>query len=140
MITKAIVETVGSFEYIDTLTGHLCEGHRPSLVQMSAFIQDKINEGKIKLILGDLPKEANNKDFLSFWKESGGNIELAAASYASTFNKKVQVEKPVVTPPAKPLTAKEKKAAEEAAAAAKAAEEEAAKKAAEEAAAAANGQ
>lgn len=119
MITKAIVETVGSFEYVDLATGSLAEGHRPSVVQMSPFIQTKINDGKIKLILGDLPKEANNKDFLTFWKESGGDIDLASQSYASTFGKTAEKKPaPPAGSPAKPLSKKEQKAADEAAAAA----------------------
>jgi hypothetical protein len=136
MTKKIIIETIGSFMYVDVNNGFVIPSHRPCVADLTTFIESRIADDKIKLLSAGytLPKEANDADFLTFLTESKGNTELAISSYISSLGEKIaEAGKPSKAE----IEAKAKAEAEEAAkleaeAKAKAdAEEAAAKEAAE---------
>jgi hypothetical protein len=88
MITKSIVASLpdkhGKYAYADMHSGDVVSSRRPCVVTNTQFIQTKIAEGKIKLLLPNLPKEANDSEFKQFLDDSG-ETKLAIAAYASKF-------------------------------------------------------
>lgn len=88
MSNKAIVETVGDHMYIDPTNGQLIEENRPTVVEMTSFVSQKIADGQIKLLTPNLPKEANDADFLATHGEFGeaeNGKNASVASYAAEF-------------------------------------------------------
>lgn len=89
---KAIVKTVsdkhGDYMYIDTSTGFVIEPNRPVVAQVTPFLSQKIADGLIKLLIPNLPNEANDAEFLKHYaefKDVDNGDNAAAASYASKF-------------------------------------------------------
>ena len=91
MTKKIIIETIGSFMYVDVNNGFVIPSHRPCVAELTTFIESRIADDKIKLLSAGytLPKEANDDDFLTFLKESKGNNELAITSYISSLGEKI---------------------------------------------------
>lgn len=84
-MTKAIVLPVGDHAYLDPTNGKFIRERVPSVVDYTSFVSSKIGDGKIKLILANLPKSADNEVFLEHLKASDFDVDLAVASFASLF-------------------------------------------------------
>lgn len=81
----------------DVTTGQNLQSIRPSVIVRSGFIDARIAINQIVKV-ADLPDEATDEDFASFWTESGDR-ELAIASFLSKFEPAPEKpEKPVTTP------------------------------------------
>lgn len=89
-MTKTIVKTAKtkdgeSFMLIDNTTGEVVQPDRPSVVSKTAFVNQKVLDGVLIVLVPTLPKEANDKDFEKAYNESDENEELAVAAYASEY-------------------------------------------------------
>ena len=74
--------------YVDPHNGSTVEADRPCVIELTPFASQKIADGLYELLVGNLPKEANDKDFYEVYKEfkdvdNGKNASVA--SYVSTF-------------------------------------------------------
>ena len=84
-MTKAIVLPVGDHAYLDPTNGKFIRERVPSVVSYTSFVSSKVGDGKIKLILANLPESADNEVFLEHLKDSDLDVDLAVASFASLF-------------------------------------------------------
>ena len=83
---KYLVETTGQFILHDAAHGQVIEGHRPSVVTMTDWLNARLGHGQLRIVLPDLPDTATDEEFVGYWKEAGGNKEFAVASYRSSFD------------------------------------------------------
>tara|TARA_R110002072_G_scaffold23791_6_gene81599 strand:+ start:224 stop:562 length:339 start_codon:yes stop_codon:yes gene_type:complete len=95
---KTIVETKGDFMLVDPYTGDVIEDTRPSVVTFSPFIETRVANGQVKALATDLPEEANDADFVEYWKEKP---DMAVDAYASEFAAEEEPE-PKSKPKGKP--------------------------------------
>lgn len=68
--------------------GQIIDEARPTVVEMTAFVSQKIADGQIKLLTPNLPKQASDEDFLQSYegfKGAENGINAAVAQYASEF-------------------------------------------------------
>lgn len=68
---------------LDIGAGQALQSHRPSVIEMSGFVHQRIALGQIVKV-ADLPDEATEAEFSEFW-EASENRELAISSYLSKF-------------------------------------------------------
>lgn len=130
---KLIVTVVGDFTYINPqIVDEVMYNHKPCLVTKTDFVQSLIIDGKIDVLAKDLPEDAAQEAFDEYLSSSKGDVELAVASFVSSFEGASELE--VKKEDKKAAKAAEKAAKEAAEKEAKeAAEKEAAEKAAKEA-------
>lgn len=83
---KCIVETKGDLSLL-TPTFEDIKHDRPTVVPHSTFIDVKLNEGQLKILARDLPKEASDEDFKQVYKELESDTKQAVAAYCSEFGK-----------------------------------------------------
>jgi hypothetical protein len=93
---KLLVKTLGPFGLTDMYTGCQVVWNRPSVVKPSAFVDQRIQLGQIRVI-SQIPDEATDEEFKRFLIDSGENEELAVSSFLSQFEAHVE------TPAAKRL-------------------------------------
>lgn len=84
---KAIVETKGEYGFIDPYTGKEIHHNRPTVVDMTAFVQDRMASNEIDLLLKNLPKEASDDVFIKVLEEfNTPELKMAAiANFASLY-------------------------------------------------------
>jgi hypothetical protein len=83
---RYIAETTGSFSLLDMMgtTVQEMKSWRPSIVENTPFVQQRIALGQLT-VLAELPDEASDADFASYWKESTAR-EQAIEAYKSKFS------------------------------------------------------
>lgn len=81
---KLLAETTGNFMLHDLSTGQSLQANRPSVINRSAFIDARIALSQIAKV-ADVPATVTDEDFEAFWTDSGGDRELAVASFLSQF-------------------------------------------------------
>ncbi|MCV0350196.1 MAG: hypothetical protein K5863_08975 [Nitratireductor sp.] len=82
---KLLVETKGAFQLQDLgHKGQLAWAHRPSVVENSNFIQDRIGRSQLR-ILGELKDEATDGEFEKFVTESDKDMALAVSSFLEAY-------------------------------------------------------
>ncbi len=106
---KVLAETTGNFMLVDGT--NLLEAHRPGVITMSAFYQNRISRGHVEM-LAKLKDEATDPEFARYVAESDGDMQLAIASFTSTFGidapETSKVDQPQPVAPAKPAAVKKK--------------------------------
>ena len=90
---RMIVETSGPFMIINPFTREEIEADRPCVVSAHAFITEKLGSGALKLHAADLPDTATDPAWLAWLKASDGKIDLAVASFVSSFEAKSEPTK-----------------------------------------------
>jgi len=99
---KLLVETKGSFQLHDLAhRGQMIQARRPSVVENSHFIQDRIGRGQVS-ILGELQEEASDEDFAQYWRDAKNkdgerDRQFAIDAFMSEFGREA-VEKPAPRP------------------------------------------
>ena len=91
---KFLAETTGSFGLLDLATGANVNATRPSVIPRSGFIDARIALGQITKI-ADVPADVTDEDFEAFWIDSGGDRDLAVASFLAQFSPEAE---PASTP------------------------------------------
>lgn len=81
---KMLVETTGAFMLLDLSLGQTVQGHRPSVVAQSDFLNARIALHQVTKIC-DLPDDATDEEFETYWTDAEDR-ELAIASYQSKFD------------------------------------------------------
>lgn len=85
---KALVKTLGSYMIMDiSQRNNIVEAERPSVIEMTAFMHHRSAVNQIQVIEKDLPEDATDENFLSFWKDAEGDEKLAVESFMSQFSK-----------------------------------------------------
>lgn len=84
-MAKLLVETTGSFMLVDPYTSDVIYADGQSVVESSQFIQARASIGQVKVLLGDLSKDATTEEWKEYLKSSDRNMKLALASFASTY-------------------------------------------------------
>lgn len=82
---KILAETTGDFMLTDLATGQSIQAVRPSVVPRSRFVDARIALSQIVKV-ADVPDDATDEEFASFWRDSDGDRELAIASFLSKFD------------------------------------------------------
>lgn len=82
-LKKAIIETTGDFAYLDMNKGQSIHANRPTVVELTNFINEKIAEGNIKILVKDLPEFACDNEFLKTFVEAKGDVDFAVEAYAA---------------------------------------------------------
>lgn len=83
---KLIVSVVGDFTYINPLNPpEVMYNHKACVVTAGDFVNSLLLSGKIKVLAKDLPDEAAQETFDDFVMSSEKNLDLAVASFVSTF-------------------------------------------------------
>ena len=90
-MAKLFVQTTGSFFLVDPENRIEIQHSRPTVVEATSFVNARAAVGQIRII-GDAPDGANDADFVKFFTESDGDVELAIESYRSTFSTEAGVE------------------------------------------------
>lgn len=91
---KLLVETKGEFQLLDLgHLGQLVAAHRPSVVENSNFVQDRIGRNQIRVI-GELKDEATDAEFVAYSKEAGDDKQLAIDSFLAEFRADAAEERP----------------------------------------------
>lgn len=85
-IMKSIVETTGNFGLLNT-NGDYIEATRPSVTKSTIFIEQRLVRGDLKVLAKDLPKEAEDADFVKFLEDSKGDVKLAVEAFCATFGR-----------------------------------------------------
>ena len=81
---KAIAKTTKPIMLIDPVTKEVLEQGAPTLVTWTHFFEARTGAGQIKVLAGDLPDTAEDKDFQEFLRDAD-NETLAVAAYISMF-------------------------------------------------------
>ncbi|MBN9548149.1 MAG: hypothetical protein J0H31_04500 [Alphaproteobacteria bacterium] len=82
---KLLAETKGSFQLHDLAhKGQRIQARRPSVVENSHFIQDRIGRGQVRII-AELKPHATDEDFVGYRKESEGDDQLAIDAFLAEF-------------------------------------------------------
>lgn len=84
-MAKLFVQTTGMFFLVDPITRIEIQHSRPTVVEATQFVNARAAAGQIRVI-GDAPDDADDADFLKFFKDSDGDVELAIDAYKSTFS------------------------------------------------------
>ncbi|MGO7308754.1 hypothetical protein ACCS91_33405 [Rhizobium ruizarguesonis] len=87
---KILAETTGEFMLSDLGTGDVIYAGRPSVVELSPFIEARVAISQVRKE-ADLTADATDDEFATYWTESEGNRDLAVESFLSKFG----VDKPV---------------------------------------------
>lgn len=82
-MTKALVKTTGDFLIMDPYTGEQVKWNRPTVVTWSGHLEGKLAGGDLKVLLGNLPMDASDEDFVKFLADSDGKEALAVAAFES---------------------------------------------------------
>ncbi|TPL42611.1 MULTISPECIES: hypothetical protein [unclassified Mesorhizobium] len=91
---KLLAETKGSFQLHDLAhKGQRIHARRPSVIENSHFIQDRIGRGQVRII-SELKPEAADADFVAYMKESEGDEQLAIDAFLAEFGGEA-VEQPI---------------------------------------------
>lgn len=83
MTKKILVETTGSFMLSDPQMKQEIPANRPAVATYSNFVGQRAGINQITILATDLPEDANDADFLSYWKE---DKETAVDAYLSKFS------------------------------------------------------
>jgi hypothetical protein len=81
---KLLVKPTGRFTLSDPVTRDLVVPQRPTVVNSSAFISNRIAVDQITVI-AKLKDEATDLEFLRYWRESDNKEDLATSSFLSAF-------------------------------------------------------
>jgi hypothetical protein len=84
-MSKLIVETTGSFMLV-MHDGDVIQWNRPSVVRTSTFLQERIANGQIRVLIDDVPDTATDEAFAEFFADSK-DLDSAAANYFSSLEK-----------------------------------------------------
>ncbi|RWN60209.1 hypothetical protein [Mesorhizobium sp.] len=86
---KLLAETKGSFQLHDLAhKGQRIHARRPSVVENSHFIQDRIGRAQVRII-AELKPEATDAEFIGYMKESDGDMQLAIDAFLAEFGTEV---------------------------------------------------
>jgi hypothetical protein len=86
-MSLSLVETIGDFQLIDDTRQHI-PANRPAVVEMGHFFQARALIGQLRLVQAELKPTATDAEFLTYWRESDGDRDLAIASFVSAFGPK----------------------------------------------------
>lgn len=75
-----LVETTGPFTLVDT-DGTVIEGHRPTVVRKTNFINIAISRGQINVLADNVDKTDN--EFRDYWRECNRDRDMAIAAFLS---------------------------------------------------------
>lgn len=81
---KVLAETKGDYQLYDFSTGGMVAAHRPSVVSMSTFLQDRVGREQVR-IFGELKSEASDDDFKTLFDEADGNKQFAVDAFLAEF-------------------------------------------------------
>lgn len=96
---KCLVETKDSCQLV-TPMGELAAFNRPSVLSKSGFVASRLEMGHLSMVEDNLSDEASDAEFQKYLKDSKGDAELAAASFAEKYGVKAK-KKPGPKPKAK---------------------------------------
>lgn len=85
-MAKLLVKTSGDFMLTSPTDRFEVEPGRPYVVPQCAFCDQFAALGRLSVLRTDLPDSANDADWMGFWTESHGNLDLAIESYLSTLD------------------------------------------------------
>jgi len=88
---KKLIETSGDFQYVCPQSMQLVHAHRPTVVEMSAFIASKIATGSVKF-LADLQAQATDEEFVKYWEEAKDDMKLVVESFKSSFKREPELK------------------------------------------------
>lgn len=77
-----LIETTGKFLLIDPFFRKEIAHDRPTVVKFTSFIQDRLANGQLNLLAGDIGDERTDEEFLAYWLE---NPEIAVEAFLSEF-------------------------------------------------------
>lgn len=95
---KVLVETTGNFMLIDSASKTQIHVHRPTLVPVTSFVELRLANGQLRVLLNNVPDSVTDSDWKEFLDESHGDKALAVASFASTFEPVEPEPEPVKKP------------------------------------------
>lgn len=104
-MSKLIVKTKNIL-LVDTISGEVIYEDRPSIVTDTSFVHGRAALGQVSIIKNDLPEEASDDTFKTFWLESDKNEELAISSYLSSMEKAKSPEAAAIEAAAEPVKTK----------------------------------
>ncbi|RUU74945.1 hypothetical protein [Mesorhizobium sp. M7A.F.Ca.MR.362.00.0.0] len=82
---KLLAETKGSFQLHDLAhQGQRIHARRPSVIENSHFIQDRIGRGQVRII-GELKAEATDEAFVAYMKEAEGDMQFAIDAFMAEY-------------------------------------------------------
>jgi hypothetical protein len=83
-LLKCIVKTTGDFGLLNTTLEEI-HYHRPSVTKHTAFVEQRILRGDLKLLAVRLPPEASDRDFRATWEGSKKDETLSVTSFCAMF-------------------------------------------------------
>lgn len=84
---KILAQTVGNFMLMDNgLKNNILEAHRPGVVVVTQFVNQRLGMNQIQVLQNDIPESAEDADFEKFWVESYGDEALAIESFLASLN------------------------------------------------------
>lgn len=100
-MSKVLVETTGEFFLFDREGDQEVEAFRPSVVQMTEFMEQRMALKQIK-ILGPLSDKATEEGFAKAWKDAGGDRKVIKTFLTDFAEGKAEkpADKPADTKPA----------------------------------------
>lgn len=79
---KHLVETSGSFMFMDPETLAEIHATRPTVVTSNNFVEGRVAKGELKILGSNISEKATDEEFLEYWKE---NREIAVDAFLSKF-------------------------------------------------------
>lgn len=100
MSKKLLVVTTGAFMLM--LEADTVVAGRPCVVNPSHMLKQKVSEDQIEVISNDLPADATDEGFKSFYDAHDQDVEEALSNYVHSLTK--EPEQPLETQAVKPAT------------------------------------
>lgn len=98
---KVLVETTGTFDLFDPISGCVVVWNRPTVADWTGFLETRMGIGQTKLIAGELQETATDEEFASYFAEAKGDADFAVDAFLAAFGLVTPIgektEKPVVT-------------------------------------------
>lgn len=99
---KHLVETSGQFMLVDPYTRTTIRHDRPTVARVSEFLVERVARGDIKIIVQELPEQANDAELYEFIAEAG-DVATGVAAYLATFGlddhgRPIETEVPPLVP------------------------------------------
>lgn len=87
---KLLIETTGSFMFVDPETSAEIHSSRPTVAPKSNFVMSRVASGAIKVLSNELTDEATDAEFAKFVadskdKEGKTDMDLAVSSFVAKF-------------------------------------------------------
>lgn len=101
-MSKALVETTGSFMLVDPFTRNVVEFNRPCVVEWSSFIEQRVGLKQLRLLGSNLTEGGTDEEFQAYLKEvpEPEKLEFAVSAFLEAFTVREEVgDKSEVTSP-----------------------------------------